>query len=278
MTATELFKAGKLQAATDAQIQEVKAHPADPSRRLFLFELAAFSGDLERARRQITAVQYGEPDRDTAVAMYAKLLDSEEKRRRLFRDGLVPRFFKAPPDHVRLRLEAVNRLRENNHAEAAALLTKANEGADQLEGQLNGKAFKGLRDADDLFGTVLEVLAHGEYFWVPLEQVASVVMNPPKFPRDLLWAPARLLMDEGEQGEVYIPALYPNSHEHPDEGVKLGRANDWKQVSGGPVVGIGMRTYLVGDDGMSLLEWRELQMAEMPAAPAAPTTQEAKSE
>src|SRR5262249_3032210 len=157
----------------------------------------------------------------------------EEKRRRLFRDGLAPKFFKAPPEHARLRLEAVNRLRENRPAEATELLTKANEGAGALKGQLNNKPFEALRDADDLFGTILEVLAHGEYCGVPLEQVVSVVMNPPKFPRDLLWVPARLMMDEGEQGEVYIPALYSGSHQHPDEAVKLGRSTDWKQAPGG---------------------------------------------
>jgi len=56
MNATDLFKAGRLQAAIDAQIQEVKAKPADHGRRLFLFELCAFAGDLERARRQIDAL------------------------------------------------------------------------------------------------------------------------------------------------------------------------------------------------------------------------------
>jgi type VI secretion system protein ImpE len=256
MNASELFKAGKLQAATDAQIQGVKANPAEPSRRLFLFELAAFAGDLERARRPIAAVKYDQPDLDMGVMMYTKLLDAEEKRRRLFRDGLVPRFLKEPPEHVRWRLEAVNRLRENHQAEAMELLNRANEVTATLKGQLNGKAFEHLRDADDLFAGVLEVMAHGEYFWVPLDQVDSLAMNAPTFPRDLLWVPARLMLRQGEQGEVYLPTLYPNSHEHPDEQVKLGRTNDWKQAPDGPVLGVGMRTFLFCDDGISLLEWR----------------------
>src|SRR5262245_43141677 len=63
MSASEAFKAGRLQEAIDAQIQEVRAHPADHGKRLFLFELAAFAGDLDRARRQIDAVKYDDPDR-----------------------------------------------------------------------------------------------------------------------------------------------------------------------------------------------------------------------
>src|SRR5260370_7653645 len=77
MNATELFKAGNLQAATDAQIKEVKKNAADPTKRIFLFELAAFAGDLDRARRQIEAVNYPEPDRQTVGFGYRNLLDSD---------------------------------------------------------------------------------------------------------------------------------------------------------------------------------------------------------
>jgi type VI secretion system protein ImpE len=258
MTPSELYKAGDLKAAIDAQIQEVKVNPADPSRRLFLFELAAFAGDLDRARRQIDAIQYGEAERDAAVASYRKMLDAEEKRRRLFRDGLSPRFLAEPPEHVRQRIQAVNRLREGRHAEAAELLHKANEHAGSVKGTLNGKPFEGFRDADDLFAMVLEVFSHGEYFWVPLEQIDNLAMNAPRFPRDLLWMPARLMQKEGEHGEVFLPVLYPNSHEHPDDQVKLGRSTDWTQAENGPVHGVGARTFLVGEDGVALPEWREL--------------------
>ena len=85
MNATELFKAGSLKEAIEAQTQEVKANPTDPGRRLFLFELLAFAGDLDRARRQIEAVRYDEPERDTAVQRYRRLLDSEAARRHVQR-------------------------------------------------------------------------------------------------------------------------------------------------------------------------------------------------
>jgi type VI secretion system protein ImpE len=258
--ASELFKQGRLKEATDAQIQEVKAQPADHGKRLFLFELAAFAGDLERARRQIEAVHYEEPERDATLQGYRKLLEAEQKRRRLFSESLAPRFLGTPPEHVKLRVEAVNRLREGKQAEAAELLVRANEGAETLKGTLNGKAFKGMRDTDDLFGTILEVMAQGEYFWVALEQIDSLAANAPGFPRDLIWLPARLMLQDGQQGEVFLPVLYPGSHEAGDDQLKLGRATDWKQADGGPVRGVGARTLLVGDDGMHLLEWRELQM------------------
>jgi type VI secretion system protein ImpE len=259
MNASELFKAGQLQQAIDAQIQEVKKNAADPQKRIFLFELAAFAGDLDRAKRQIEAVNYPEIDRQTVVLGYHKLLNSETTRRAVFRDNQLPHFLCPPTEHVQLRIQAVKALKENKLAEAADLLNKANEQTPALKGTLNGKPFTALRDCDDLFGGVLEVMAQGMYSWIPLEQIQSLGMNAPKAPRDLLWFPARLQLRDEQTGPVYLPALYPFSHEASDENIKLGRMTDWKQTEGGPVLGVGLRTFLVDGEAHSLLEWRELQ-------------------
>lgn len=259
MTAGELYKAGKLQEAIDAQIKEVKSHPADQAQRLFLFELLAFTGDLERAKKHIELLNYTEMELMAAVTAYRRLLDSEEARRRLFSESLAPRFFGAQPEHVHMRLQAALLLRENRAKEAAEVLTKANEIAPVIKGRLNDKPFPSLRDCDDLFGTVLEVMAQGGYYWVPLEQVESVTFTPPKVPRDLLWRPARLEMKDSA-GNVHLPVLYPGSHEHPDNQIKLGRLTDWKGTEGGPVLGVGAHLFLAGDDAVGLLEWKELEI------------------
>lgn len=265
MNAATLFKEGRLPEAVDAQVQEVKTNPADPNRRLFLFELLAFSGDLVRARKQIDAVQYGEVERDRSVAAYGKLLEIEDLRRRLFSASLRPKFLSEPPEHARLRLEAVDRLRENRPAEASELLQKADAAAPELQGSLNDKPFTSLRDCDDVFASVLEVIADmgGEYgyYWVPLEQVASVEAKLPQHPRNLIWFPAQLQLRSGPTGNVFLPALYPNSHEHPDPQVKLGRLTDWKAAEGGPVQGVGLRMFVADDDALPLLEWRRLRIA-----------------
>jgi type VI secretion system protein ImpE len=256
MNVSELYKAGALREAIEAQVREVKSTPIDPSKRLFLFELLAFAGDLERARRQIEAVSYRDADLDAAVAVYGKLLDAELARRDVFARGVPPGFFGEPAEHLRLRLEAVNRLREGQATEAAEALGRANEATPAVVGRLNGEPFQSFRDADDLFAGVLEVMAHGRYFWVGLEQVRLVTINPPRFPRDLLFVPAHLELEE-EQGDIFIPALYPGSHEHPDDQVKLGRMTDWKELDGGAMLGVGLHTFLRDDDAIGVLEWRE---------------------
>ncbi len=257
-TATELFRAGRLQAAIDAQVQDVKAHPADHGKRAFLFELLAFAGEWDRARRQIEAVTYPDPERDAAVAQYKKLLDAEDHRRRVFRDGVLPEFLIPAPDWVYPRLEAVNALRAGHPAEAKALIEKSDAAAPPVRATLNGKPADGLRDCDDLFGPVLEVLAHGGYYWLPLEQVETIAANPPKFPRDLIWFPVKLSVKDGPAGDAFLPARYPLTAEGDDDALKLARATNWRQDEGGPVRGVGLRLFLAGDDAVPLTELREL--------------------
>jgi type VI secretion system protein ImpE len=259
MNASELYKAGKLQEAIAAQTQEVKSNPGDKARRLFLFEMLVFAGDIDRARKQLDVLKFAEMELESAVASYRKLLESEEKRRKLFSQGLKPDFLGETPEHVNLRLEALNRLREKQPAEAAKLLDQAAEKTPVIKGQLNGKPFEGLRDADDFFGGVLEVMAQGNYYWLPLEQIENIAMKPPRYPRDLIWIPARLDL-ESSSGEVFLPATYPGTYEQSDDQLKLGRGVDWKGADGEPVQGAGLHMFLAGDADINLLDWRELKI------------------
>jgi type VI secretion system protein ImpE len=266
MEATELFQAGKLDEALAAQTAQVKANPGDQAKRLFLFELLAFAGEYERARRQIDALQYDEIELQTAASDYRKLLDAEEFRRKVFREGLQPKFLSdTPPEHVRLRLEGLHRLREGNKVAATESLAQAAEASPSVNGKLNEKPFDDLRDCDDLFGTVLEVISQGNYFWVPLETIESIALMAPRFPRDLLWVKARMETASGA-GQVFLPALYPGTHEHKDSQVRLGRQTDWTED--GPVLGRGLRMFLAGDDASTLLEWRDVQIEPQPGTVA----------
>jgi type VI secretion system protein ImpE len=259
MSASELFRAGKLHEAVQAQTAEVKADPADPNKRLFLFELLAFAGDLDRAGRQIDAVCYGDPTRDNAVEVYRILVRAELARRRLFREGAPPTFLAEPPEHVLLRLAALEHLRGGRRPEAARLLEQAEAATPASAGDLNGKPFASLHDTDEVFGPVLEVLSEGNYAWVPVEQVSVLLLRGPKYPRDLIWLPARLVMKGGPTGQVFLNVLYPGSHEHADERVRLGLVTDWT-ADGGPVRAVGARVFQAGTEDVCLVDWRELRV------------------
>ena len=143
MSASDLFNAGKLTEAIDAQIKEVKANPGDQARRLFLFEMLAFNGDLDRARKQIDVLTFDQVELQTASMGYKLHPRRGESGRRLFTEGLKPQFLADPPEHVTWRLEAVNRLREGNLAEAGELLQKANALPRCSKGSLTARLSKG---------------------------------------------------------------------------------------------------------------------------------------
>lgn len=260
--AAELFRKGQLAEAITAQTAAVRAKPADHAARLFLFELFGFSGDLDRAARQMDAMTLEDPDLHIAALNYRNCLKAEQARRKVLA-GEKPEFFLEPSPGTAMRLEAFGSYARGDKTGFASKLAASNESTPQIKGTLNGKPFELFRDADDLFAGVLEVFAKGKYYWVPLDQVASLAMNPPKFPRDLLWVPANLSMTDGATGEVFLPALYLGSQEHGLETVKLGRERDWMPVDAetpGLMRGYGPRVFLVGDEEANLTEFRELLM------------------
>jgi type VI secretion system protein ImpE len=258
MTPSDLFRAGRLREAIDAQVAKVKAHPADRSARFFLFELVLFAGDLDRARKQLDVLRYDDPKHSAAVEQYRAALDAEQMRREVFAGRAEPKVLGAAPEHVRLRLEAIRLLAEGNAAEARNRLDEANAAVPAVTGTLNGKPFEGIYDADERLGTVLEVFGSGGiYSWVPLELVADVTMNPPQHPRDVLLRPVHVALRDGPEGDVLLPGLYPNSHDHPDDEVKLGRATEWLDADG-VTRGAGGKLFLTGDCSARLVELVEV--------------------
>jgi type VI secretion system protein ImpE len=63
-----------------------------------------------------------------------------------------------------------------------------------------------------------------------------------------------MIVHDGPDGEVYLPALYAGSHAAAEDGLRLGRATDWAGGQGRPVRGSGQRTFLVGDEAKTLME------------------------
>ncbi len=232
MKARLLFEAGKVDEAIEALSAELRGDPTDVRRRTFLFELLCFAGEYDRAAKQLDVIAGGSREAELGALLYRGALHAERLRQQMFEAGQYP--------------EA---------------------GGTQLavSGTLNGRPFTTLTDADPRIGARLEVFAAGQYMWLPLEHVAAVRMESPRFLRDLLWAPARVVMGPRfrghELGEVLIPAISPLSWRHPDGNVRLGRVADWQELEDGTLVPVGAKVLLVDDEPIPLLELRELEIS-----------------
>jgi len=262
MTAGELFQAGRLLEAIDAQVVKVRENPSDNSARFFLFELMLFAGDLDRARKQLEVLRYDDPRNTAAVDQYRFALEAETRRRAVFAGTEQPKGLGNAPDHVRLRLEALPYLARGEYSLARKKLEEANANVPAITGTLNGKPFSGLFDADERFATVLEVFGTGgAYLWVPLEQIESIELNPPVHPRDVILRPAHIGLRDGPEGDVLLPGLYPGSFLAKDDSLKLGRSTEWDQTNGEVTSGIGGKMFLVNEELLSLAAWQTIQFS-----------------
>jgi type VI secretion system protein ImpE len=259
MNAKEHFEAGELKEAITAAAEDVKKNPTDIAKRTFFCELVCLSGDMERADRQLDLLGHQDSQFMVGVSLFRQLVRAETARQDFYNKGRPPEFLAAPEPYIRLHLEASICLREGKDKDAADLLVQAEEQRPKLAGTCDGKAFDDLRDLDDLTASFFEVLTStGKYYWIPMDQVELVELRKPTRPRDLLWRRAHMIVNNGPDGEVYLPTLYAGTQSEADDRVRMGRVTEWRGGKGSPTRGIGLRTFLVGDEGRTILEIENL--------------------
>jgi type VI secretion system protein ImpE len=259
MTADEFLKSGRLTEAISAAGEEIKAKPGDQRTRIFLFELLCFSGDLVRAQRQLDAVAAEDAEAEVNVARYRNVLAAEVVRRQVLSGRARPRMYEPIPAYADTHLRAAREIHEGHAETAAVLLAEAQGLWRPLKGAVDGESFEEFRDVDDLLAPFLEAIIQGEYHWIPWELIRSISLVAPKYLRDLCWIPARLELREGVAGETFLPVVYPDSHLHSDELVRLGRTTVWRTDCAGIALGAGQRLFDLGDADRAMLEIRELE-------------------
>jgi type VI secretion system protein ImpE len=257
MNASELFRAGKLGDAIAALNEQLKAAPGDAEARTLLFETLCFTGNLDRAEKQLDVLAGQSPDAEWPAQIYKNLLAGERMRRRVLAGQQAPEFLLDPPAYIQPRLQALAALGQGDAARAADLIVQSNEARPLLEAEVDGQACADFCDCDDLLSPVLEFMVLREYAWVPWEQIRSLEISAPERPRDLCWIPIQFQLVDDSQRRGYMPVLYCGSHEH-DEAVQLGRMTDWVGGDSGPVRGLGQRMFLAGDEGRAALDTRRV--------------------
>lgn len=233
MDAQTLLKAGKLTAAVSALTAYLRDNPADLKNRTFLFELLCFTGDFDRAEKQLNIVQLeGNKESMLGSLLYTSALRAEKIRQEMFETKTFPQPTGKPAGPVR--------------------------------GKLNGKEFNSLEDADSRIGAKLEVFAAGDYLWISYHDIAAIKMEEPKKLRDLFWAPARLTTGptfrSRELGEILLPAIAPLSWQHESDDVRLGRTTEFCEDEAGDTAPYGSKTLLVDGEEIALLDIRELEI------------------
>jgi type VI secretion system protein ImpE len=255
MTAADLYAAGDLPGAIDAALAEVKAQPGEVAPRWRLAEFLCFAGDLERADKHLETVMTLKPEQAINASLFRNLLRGEMSRREIAASGRAPEFVTEPTPTAQSLLAARMALRGGDAAEAAKLCSEAEAQRPVRAGVIDEQPFDDIRDLDDLYSGVLEILsADGLCVWLPMEHIGTITFGKPTHARDLIWRQALIMTTTGQRIDTFVPALYVDSYKEASVPLKLGRATEWKELAPGLTQGLGQRMWLAGENVKSILE------------------------
>src|SRR5262245_20059145 len=284
MSADELLREGKLDEALAALQQQVRAKPADAKLRVFLFQLLAVQGQWERALTQLNVS--GELDA-SALAMvqtYREAIRCELLRAEIFAGKRSPLIFGQPEEWLALLMESLRLTAEGKYDAASGLRDKALEAAPATAGTIvtgtpsrgvgEGSTppteipFEWLADADSRLGPVFEAIVNGRYYWIPLNRVKRLDVEPPADLRDVVWMPAHFVWANGGDNVALLPTRYPGSESSADPLIRLARKTDWTEPAPGTYCGQGQRMLTADSGEFSLMDVRQIRL-NVPDSPPA---------
>ncbi len=236
MTAKDLFQAGRLDEAVQALGAELRNDPTDVQRRTFLFELLCFSGEYDRAEKQLDILADASSAAGMGTLLYRAALHAERTRRQMFETVNPSPAERLTPPPGPLTGSPSNRFRTRIRASA--------------------RAWRCTPPA-------------------PISGFRSSISPPSRFSLPsvsaiCIWIPALIRPGPAfkgrELGEVLLPVLTPLAWKHGDDAVRLGRETRWEETGDGQEIPAGQKMFLVDEEEYPILEVRKLEFSTAPAA------------
>ena len=268
MDARQLLQNGDPVAALDALKQEVRKAPRQASLRTFLFQMFCVFGEWDRALTQLTVAAELDPAALPMAEAYRTLIRCEMVRSGVFDGTRTPTLFGHPLPWVPLLVEANRALCAGGHIAAAGLRDQAFEQAESVAGSVNGQAFDWIADADPRLGPMLEAVVDGTYYWIPMQHIGQIKIEPPADLRDQVWLPADFTWVNGGTSVGFIPTRYPGSAAASDKLLALSRRTEWVENQGW-ALGLGQRMFATDEADHALMDVRMLVFGDAMATAAA---------
>jgi type VI secretion system protein ImpE len=245
-----------------AQLQEqVRAKPADPKLRIFLFQLLCVVGQWERALNQLTVASNLDPGALAMAQTYGDAVRCEGVRDGVFNGKTSPMIFGQPEQWLALLIESLLLAGRGEHERSQQLRSRAFDEAPASKGEIDGRPFSWISDADSRLGPVLEAVINGRFYWVPFSRLLKIQVEPPEDLRDMVWMPAHLQFENGGESVALIPTRYPGSETAEDGLIALARKTVWEEVAPDMHHGLGQRIIATDADDVPLMEVRTILLA-----------------
>lgn len=260
MDAEGSLRAGAPYEALQALQEQVRAHPADPKLRIFLFQLLCVLGEWERALKQLDLAATLDPSALAMAQTYREGILCELLRAQVFAGQKSPMIFGQPEGWLALLIEALLREGRGEHEAGRKLREDAFEQAPATSGFIDGQPFEWIADADMRLGPVLEAVVNGRYYWIPFNHLARVAIEAPADLRDCVWMPAHLLFDNGGEAVALLPTRYPGSESADDGLINLARKTIWEEPQPGFYRGLGQRILSTSGAEIGLMDIRDIRL------------------
>lgn len=248
-------------AAALAQLQEqVRARPADPKLRIFLFQLLCVLGQWDRALNQLKVASGLDPAALAMEQTYSGAVQCEAIRTAVFNGTKSPLIFGEPEQWLAFLIESLLLDGRGSRAQSDEMRVRAFDEAPATAGTLNDAPFEWIADADSRLGPVLEAVINGRYYWIPFARLTRIQIEPPEDLRDFVWMPAHLDFENGGETVALIPTRYPGSESASDGLIALARKTIWEEVSADVHRGLGQRILATDGDETPLMEVRTITL------------------
>jgi type VI secretion system protein ImpE len=196
-------------------------------------------------------------------------LQCEALRAEVFAGQRTPLVFGQPPAWVGLLVEANRLAGQGKVRPAQSLRQQAFDAAPASAGSIDGQRFEWIADADSRLGPMFEGIIEGKYYWIPVCNVAQLLIDKPADLRDMVWTPATFVWANGGNSMGLIPTRYPGSESSADSAILLARKTEWRDLGGGLFAGLGQRMLATDVAEYPLLATRAITMVPPQAAPPA---------
>ena len=244
-----------------AELQaRIRKEPQRVDLRIFLFQVYCLQAAWTKAGSQLQVIEGLDAQALPMVQTYREALRCELLRRSVFAGTRTPLVLGDPQDWLAWLLEA-NRLQSQGHLDQAReLRAKAMDAAPATSGNINGEPFEWLADADSRLGPVLEAVLNGKYYWIPLQRLTRVEVDPPADLRDLVWTPVTLTFTSGGSNVALLPTRYPGAEDLSDDKLRMARSTEWTALAEDIWVGHGQRTLVTDQAEIALMDVRLIEL------------------
>ena len=240
--------------------QQVRAAPADPKLRIFLFQLLCIVGQWDRALNQLNVASGLDPGALAMAQTYGDAVRCEAIRDDVFDGKKSPMIFGQPEQWLALLIESLLAAGHGEPERSQQLRGTAFEEAPATAGDINGQAFSWIADADSRIGPVLEAVINGRYYWVPFARLTRVQIEAPVDLRDLVWMPAHLEFENGGESVALIPTRYAGSAGSSDGLIALARKTVWEEIAPDTHRGLGQRVLTTDAADVPLMDVRTISL------------------